>query len=404
MLPIRKKTPSLEPPERLKKLPPYLFVEVDRRKRELVAKGKDVIDLGVGDPDLPTPDVIIEALAKAARDPRNHRYALDAGLPELRETFAGWFYERFKVKLDPFEEILPLIGSKEGIAHLPLAVLNPGDVALVPDPCYPVYKSATHLAGGIPHLLPLLESQDFLPDLSTVEPGILDKTRLLFLNYPNNPTSACATREFFERAVTFTQGHGILIAQDAAYSEVTFDGYVAPSILEIEGARDVAVEFHSLSKTYNMTGWRIGFAVGNREAIRLLAKVKTNIDSGIFQAVQLAGKCALERGKKALEGSLAIYGKRRDLFVSGLNRLGWKVPVPKGTFYVWIPVPPGYTSQELAMKLLEDVQIVVTPGNGFGPNGEGYVRASLTISETRLQEALKRIERIHSHPHGWKEA
>lgn len=402
MLPIRKKTLSLEPPERLTKLPPYLFVEVDRRKRELVSKGKDVVDLGVGDPDLATPNVIIEALAEAARDPRNHRYALDAGLPELRESFAAWFLQRFKVKLDPYEEILPLLGSKEGIAHLPLAVLNVGDVALVPDPCYPVYKSATHLAGGVPHLLPLLESQEFLPDFSSIDALTLEKSRLLFLNYPNNPTSACASREFFERAVAFAQEHGILIAQDAAYSEITFDGYVAPSILEVGRAKEVAVEFHSLSKTYNMTGWRIGFAVGNREALRLLAKVKSNIDSGIFQAVQLAGKCALEKGRKAFEASLAVYQRRRDLFVSGLSRLGWQVPTPKATFYVWIPVPPGYTSQELALKLLEEAQIVVTPGNGFGPNGEGYVRASLTIAETRLEEALKRISKIHPHPHRGK--
>lgn len=396
---MRKKTFSLEPPERLKKLPPYLFVEVDRRKRELLAQGKDVIDLGVGDPDLASPDFVIEALSEAARDPKNHRYALDSGLSELRETFAQWFHNRFHVKLDPGEEILPLIGSKEGIAHLPLAVLNPGDSVLVPDPCYPVYKSATHLAGGVPQLLPLLESQNFLPDYSLLEPTVLKAARLLFLNYPNNPTSACASREFFERSVAFARENGILIAQDAAYSEITFDGYIAPSILEVEGAKEVAIEFHSLSKTYNMTGWRIGFAVGNREAIRLLAKVKANIDSGIFQAIQLAGKRALEKGEAVLARTLEIYKRRRDLFIHGLNRLGWNIPLPRGTFYCWIPVPPGYTSQELALKLLEEAQTVVTPGNGFGPNGEGYVRASLTISEERLEEALKRIERIHTHRH-----
>ncbi len=392
---MRKKTISFEAPERLKKLPPYLFVEVDRRKRELIAKGKDVIDLGVGDPDLPSPDFVIEALSQAARDPKNHRYALDAGLPELRETFAHWFYERFRVKLDPMEEVLPLIGSKEGIAHLPLAILNPGDVSLVPDPCYPVYKSATHLAGATPYLLPLLESNDFLPDYSIIEPETLKKARLLFLNYPNNPTSACATKEFLEKSVAFAREHGFLLAQDAAYSEMTYDGYVAPSVLEVEDAREVAIEFHSLSKTYNMTGWRIGFAVGNRDAIKLLAKVKSNIDSGIFQAIQLAGKCALEKGKPALEKSLAIYKKRRDLFIGGLNHLGWKIPLSKGTFYCWIPVPPGYTSQELAMKFLDEAQIIVTPGNGFGPNGEGYVRASLTLKEERLEEALRRIAKIH---------
>lgn len=396
MFPTRRKPLSIEPPDRLKKLPPYLFVEVERRKRELQAKGKDVIDLGVGDPDLASPDFVIEALTQAARDPKNHHYALDAGMPELRETFARWFHERFGVKLDPTEEVLPLIGSKEGLAHFPLAVLNPGDVALVPDPCYPVYKSATHLAGGIPHLLPLLESRDFLPDLSALEAEVLERSRLLFLNYPNNPTAACASREFFERAVAFGHEHGILIAQDAAYSEITFDGTVAPSILEIDGAKEVAVEFHSLSKTFNMTGWRIGFAVGNREALRLLAKVKSNVDSGIFQAIQLAGKRALEKGAPFVKENLQVYKRRRDLFVSGLNRLGWKVPLPKGTFYLWIPVPPGYTSQELALQLLEKTHVVVTPGNGFGPNGEGYIRATLTISEDRLEEALKRIQKIGS--------
>ena len=399
---MHKKNFSIEPPERLKNLPTYLFVEVDRRKRELVSKGKDVIDLGVGDPDLPTPDFIIEELARRARDPRNHHYALDAGMPELRETFSRWFEKRFRVKLDPTEEILPLIGSKEGIAHLPLAFLNPGDVTLVPDPCYPVYKSATHLAGGIPHLMPLLDSNDFLPDYSMIETGILDRARILFLNYPNNPTSACASKEFFTDSVKFAQEHGVLLAQDAAYSEITYDGIVAPSVLEVEGAKEVAVEFHSLSKTFNMTGWRIGFAVGNREVLRLLAKVKSNVDSGIFQAIQWAGKSALEKGEEALRQTLGIYTKRRDLFVKGLNRLGWNVPLPKATFYVWIPVPPGYTSQELALKLLEETHIVVTPGNGFGPNGEGYVRVSLTNSEARLEEALRRIEKIHPrHPqHG----
>lgn len=392
---MRKKSVSIDPPERLKQLPPYLFMEVDRRKRELLAKGKDVIDLGVGDPDLPTPSFVIEALAQAAKNPANHRYALDAGMPELRQAFSQWFAGRFGKKLDPQEEVLPLIGSKEGIAHLPLALLNPGDVALIPDPCYPVYKSSTLFAGGKPHLMPLLESQDFLPDYESLEPEVLEKAKLLFLNYPNNPTAACATREFFEETVRLAHEHGILIAQDAAYSEITYDGYTAPSILEIEGAEDVAVEFHSLSKTYNMTGWRVGFAVGNREIIRLLAKVKSNIDSGIFQAVQLAAKSALERGRSVYQSIVEIYRHRRDRVVEKLNRLGWKVTAPKGTFYLWIPVPPGYTSQELAMKLLQEAFLIVTPGNGFGANGEGYFRISLTVPEARLEEAVRRIESLH---------
>lgn len=382
---------SYQPPERLKKLPPYLFVEMDRRKRELCQQGKDVIDLGVGDPDLPTPGFIVEALAEAARDPKNHRYALDQGLPELRGAFARWFDERFHVSLDPQEEVLPLIGSKEGIAHLPLAFLNPGDTVLVPDPGYPVYKSATYLAGGVPYLLPLVEPKGFLPDYGSVEKRILRKSRLLFLNYPNNPTSACATEGFFEESVAWARKHGILIAQDAAYSEMTFEGREAPSILQVKGAKETAVEFHSLSKTYQMTGWRLGFAAGNREVIRLLAQVKSNIDSGIFQAIQWAGKKALEAGREAHQASLLIYEKRRDLFVRGLKQLGWKVFFPKATFYVWAHVPGGYTSAKLALKLLDEAHMVATPGSGFGPNGEGYVRFSLTLPEERLKEALRRL-------------
>ncbi|MBN1688398.1 MAG: aminotransferase class I/II-fold pyridoxal phosphate-dependent enzyme, partial [Candidatus Omnitrophica bacterium] len=288
MFPFLKRTVSLEPAERLKKLPPYLFAEVDKRKRELIASGKDVIDLGVGDPDIPTPDFIVEALQEAARNPENHRYALDAGMPELRQTIADWFKQRFRVSLDPAKEVLPLIGSKEGIAHLPLAILNPGDVALIPDPGYPPYRSGTLFAGGEPFYMPLLESNHFLPDLSQIDKKILKKAKLMFLNYPNNPTSATATKEFFQQVVAFAREHKILIAQDAAYSEVGYEGYEAPSILEVEGAKEVTIEFHSLSKTYNMTGWRVGYAVGNPEAIALLGKVKANIDSGIFQAVQVA--------------------------------------------------------------------------------------------------------------------
>lgn len=394
-----KKTVVFEPAARLKQLPPYLFAEVDRRKRELLTKGKDVIDLGVGDPDLPTPAFIIEALAEAARNARNHRYALDAGMPAFREAIRAWFEKRFGVKLDAEKEILPLIGSKEGIAHLPLALINPGEAALIPDPCYPPYKSGTLFAGGLPHLMPLLEANEFLPDLSAIEPAVLKKSKLLYLNYPNNPTSAVASKAFFQEAVDFARQHGVLIAQDAAYAEIGFDGYEAPSILEIEGAKEVALEFHSLSKTYNMTGWRVGFAVGNREALALLAKVKSNIDSGIFQAIQLAAKKALEEGEEAHRETLQVYQRRRDLFIRGLLRLGWAVNSPRATFYCWIAVPPGSTSTELALKFLDEMNLVVTPGNGFGPNGEGYFRISLTMPEARLEEALKRIEKIHHHPH-----
>ncbi|MCM8774931.1 MAG: LL-diaminopimelate aminotransferase [Candidatus Omnitrophica bacterium] len=389
----------MTPSDRLKQLPPYLFAEIDRRKRECLAKGKDLIDLGVGDPDLPTPGFIIDALTEAVRDPKNHRYALDEGMPAFRESIQRWFKKRFGVDLDKDKEILPLIGSKEGIAHLPLAVLNPGDVCLIPDPGYPPYRSGTLFAGGIPYFMPLLEDNGFLPDFSAVDAKALKKAKILYLNYPNNPTAAVASKAFFTKAVDFAYAHRLLIVQDASYSEISFDGYEAPSILEIPDAKGVAIEFHSLSKTYNMTGWRVGFAVGHRDAISLLSKVKTNIDSGIFQAIQLAGKRALDEGKKAYEENLKIYQRRRDLLVDGLKKLGWEVRCPQATFYCWIPVPPGSTSTEFAMKCLDQMNLVVTPGNGFGANGEGYFRISLTVPENRIQEALRRIEALHQHPH-----
>jgi LL-diaminopimelate aminotransferase len=396
---MSKRTITIEPAERLKALPPYLFAEVDRKKRELMAKGKDVIDLGVGDPDTPTPSFIIEALNEAARDPKNHRYALDAGMPVFRETISKWFHHRFGVKLDSAKEILPLIGSKEGIAHMPLTVLNPGDVSLIPDPGYPPYRSGTLFAGGEPYLMPLLESNEFLPDLAAIPADKLKKAKLLYINYPNNPTSAIATKAFFEEAVEFAYRHNLLIVQDAAYCEVGFDGYEAPSILEVDGAKEVAIEFHSLSKTFNMTGWRVGFAAGSPEAIALLAKVKSNVDSGIFQAIQMAGKKALDDGAKAHQELLKMYQKRRDILIGGLQKMGWNAKPPKATFYCWLPVPPGSTSAELALKFLEELNIIVTPGNGFGPNGEGYFRISLTVPDARIEEALQRIAKSHTHKH-----
>ncbi len=388
-----------EAAERVKKLPPYLFAEIDRQKRELIKQGKQVIDLGVGDPDLPTPAFIIDALSEAARDPSNHRYALDAGMPAFRESIAKWFLGRFSVKLDPAKEILPLIGSKEGIAHLPLAVVNPGDVVLVPDPGYPVYKSSAWFAGGEVVLMPLLEQNDFLPDLDAIPQDKLAKAKLMFLNYPNNPTSAIAGLDFFKKAVEFARRHKIIIAHDAAYSEFAYDGVKAPSILEVDGAGDVAIELHSLSKTFNMTGWRVGFAAGNPELIALLGKIKSNIDSGIFQAIQMAGKKALDEGHAALQSNLLTYQKRRDLLINGFNSMGWNVKMPKSTFYCWIPVPAGYTSAEIVMYFLNEMNIVVTPGNGFGPNGEGYFRISLTVPESRIVEALSRIAASHKHLH-----
>lgn len=385
----------IEPADRLKKLPPYLFAEIDRIKRELIAQGKNVIDLGVGDPDLPTPHFIIQALQEAAEDPKNHRYALDQGMPELRKAIATWYQRRFKVSLDPVKEVLPLIGSKEGIGHIPLALVNPGDFVLVPDPCYPVYKSATWFAGGEPRLMPLLEENGYLPDFNSIDDDVLSRAKLMFLNYPNNPTTACANEDFFTNAVKQAREFGFVICHDAAYTEIAYDGCEPVSFLQTDGAKEVGIEFHSLSKTFNMTGWRIGFACGNAKVLELLGKVKSNLDSGIFQAIQLAGIRALDETDFHKKNSL-IYEKRRNILVEGLNSLGWKVSSPKATFYIWAPVPPGYTSQELASRLLKEANLVVTPGNGFGPNGEGYFRMSLTIGENRLAEAVSRLKKLRN--------
>ncbi|PIQ85719.1 MAG: LL-diaminopimelate aminotransferase [Candidatus Omnitrophica bacterium CG11_big_fil_rev_8_21_14_0_20_45_26] len=382
--------------DRIKRLPPYLFAEVDRLKRELIQKGKDVIDLGVGDPDLPTPKFIIDALYEAAKDAKNHRYALDQGLPELRKGMARWYQNRFGVELNPDTEILPLIGSKEGIAHLPLALLNPGDISLVPDPCYPVYKSATWFAGGEVHLLDLLEENQYLPTFKDIPDRTLERAKLLFLNYPNNPTGACATPEFFKNTVSFAKEHQLIVCHDAAYTEIAFDHYKPLSFLQTPGAKSVGVEFHSLSKTYNMTGWRVGFVCGNHEVVRHLSKLKANIDSGIFQAIQIAGLKALEHGQAEVDRLKAIYQKRRDIVVNGFQEIGWQIQPPKATFYMWLPVPPGYTSQELCLKFLKEANVVVVPGNGFGSNGEGYFRISLTMAEDRLTEAVNRIKKIHT--------
>jgi len=387
--------PNIEIADRLKNLPPYLFAEIDKIKKKARDEGRDIIDLGVGDPDKPTPMHIIDKLHQAASDPQNHRYAMDMGLLKLRETIADWYKRRFDVSLDPEKEILPLIGSKEGIAHIPLAFINHGDEVLVPDPCYPPYKSGTILAGGVPYLMPLLAENGFLPDLDAIDYQVAKRAKIMFLNYPNNPTSAIATEEFFKKAIEFANENDIIICHDAAYSEMSYDGYKPKSFLEIEGAKDVGIEFHSLSKTYNMTGWRLGFACGREDVVSALRTVKSNIDSGIFQAVQFAGIIALESDQAHIDELNQMYQRRRDVLVDGLNDLGWKVEKPKATFYVWIPVPPGYTSNELTKSLLEKADIVTTPGVGFGPNGEGYIRMALTVSEERLREAVERIEKLH---------
>ncbi|OGW84426.1 MAG: LL-diaminopimelate aminotransferase [Omnitrophica bacterium RIFCSPLOWO2_01_FULL_45_10] len=382
----------IERSERLKKLPPYLFVEIDRAKKKAVDEGRDIIDLGIGDPDIPTPNFIIDALNRAVRDPKTHRYALDQGLPEFKAAIAKWFKRRFNVELNPENEILPLIGSKEGIAHTPLAFVNPGEIVLVPDPCYPPYRSGSLFAGGEVVSMPLLEKNRFLPNLRAINHPLLHKVRMLFINYPNNPTSAVCDRKFFKDIVDFAAKHNIIVCQDAAYSEVTFDGFKSSSILEAEGAKEVAVEFHSLSKTFNMTGWRIGFACGNAGIIEGLAKVKSNIDSGIFSAIQRAGITALENYERHIGSTIKVYQERRDILVGGLNTLGWNAQKPKATFYVWMHVPPRYTSATFAKALLEKCDIVVTPGNGFGEHGEGYVRMALTVDKRRIKEAVNRIK------------
>lgn len=380
--------------KKLQSLSPYLFVEIDKAKRKARAKGRDIIDLGVGDPDQPTPKHIIEALYQAALDPACHRYALDQGMPALRRAIAGWYKRRFNVNLNPDTEILPLIGSKEGIAHFPLAFLNAGDYALIPDPCYPPYKGGTILAGGKPYLMPLLAANAFLPDLQKIPLNIRKKAKLLYLNYPNNPTSATAEKDFYQDLVDFAKEYNLIVISDLAYSEIAFDGYKPSSFLEVEAAKDIAIEFHSLSKTYNMTGWRIGWASGNAELILALARAKSNIDSGIFSAIQLAGIAALEGPQDSVKNMCNLYQQRRDTLIEGLRSLGWQIESPRATFYVWIKVPVKKDSLKFAALLLEKANIVVTPGVGFGKYGEGYIRMALTVSKERIKEAVERLRKL----------
>ena len=383
----------IQPADRLKQLPPYLFMEIDRLKVEVQAKGGDIIDLGGGDPDLPTPAHILNRLNQAALDPKNHRYPSYSGMNDFRKVVASWYQRRFNVTLDPEKEVVTLIGSKEGIAHFPLAFLNPGDLALVSSPGYPVYHIGTLFAGGQSYFLPLLKENRFLPDLSQIPKEVAGRGKILFLNYPNNPTAAVADRVFFEQVVRFARENQVIVAHDAAYSEIAYDGIRPMSFLEIPGAKEVGIEFHSLSKTYNMTGWRIGFAVGNPLLIAGLSRIKSNIDSGAAQAIQWAGIDALEGPQDCLTELNAIYQKRRDLMVAGLKKIGLRLEAPKATFYLWVEVPKGYTSTRTTAHLLEQTGIVTTPGNGFGDPGEGYFRISLTVPEDRLEEAVVRLSK-----------
>ncbi|MCL2679348.1 MAG: LL-diaminopimelate aminotransferase [Dehalococcoidia bacterium] len=381
---------------RLGQLAPYLFVEINRKIAEKRARGEEVISFGIGDPDLPTPANIIDKLCSAAREPANHRYPESEGLPQLRQAIAAWYQKRFEVTLDPDTEVLPLIGSKEGIGHMSFCLIDKGEIALVPDPAYPVYGISTQLAGGEPYYLPLKEENGFLPDLDNIPEDILERAKVLWLNYPNNPTGAVAGLDFFERAIAFARKHNLAICHDGPYSEVAYDGYKPVSYLQADGAREVGVEFHSLSKTYNMTGWRVGMAVGNATMIDALKRIKSNLDSGIPQAIQYAAIEALSGPQDAIAQHSRIYQQRRDLVVDVLNDIGCNAIAPKASLYVWAKVPPNYTSMDFAANLLEQTGVMVIPGTGYGPSGEGYVRLSLTLNDASLVKALSKLS-------GWQD-
>lgn len=380
---------------RIENLPPYLFVAISRKIAEKRAHGEDVISLAVGDPDIPTPRHIIARLCQAAQDPLNHRYPESEGLPEFRRAIAQWYERRFSVTLDPDREVLPLIGAKEGIGHIALCFIDPGDIALVPDPAYPVYSIGTMFAGGSSHYMPLTEDNDFLPDLDRIPGGIARKAKILWINYPNNPTAAVAELEFFERVIAFAQKYDIAVCHDGPYTEVAFDGYRPVSFLQAAGAREAGVEFHSLSKSYNMTGWRVGMVVGNAGIIDTLRRVKSNLDSGIPQAIQHAAIEALTGPQDCVSEHNAIYQRRRDRLLQTLSQIGLKAKSPRASLYIWARVPDGYTSLEFATSLLDEAGVVVTPGTSYGKHGEGYIRLSLTIPDERLEEALARLTAWH---------
>ncbi len=382
--------------KKLKSLVEYPFAELDGKKKEVIKKGIKVIDLGIGDPDLPPLPNVIEKLKKSTEIPNIHKYPSYKGSGELRHAVAQWYENRFGVKLDSDREVLILIGAKEGIGHIPLAFVNPGDYVLVPDPGYPVYRAGTILASGIPFTMPLREENDFLPDFSSLEKNssILKKCKMMYINYPNNPTSAVADEDFFEETVDFAQRHKIIVCHDATYSEITFDGFKAKSFLSTKGAKDVGVEFHSLSKSCNMTGWRIGFIVGNKDIIAGLGKVKTNLDSGAFNVIQLAAVEAIRTIPENLERILPIYIQRRDILVEALTKIGFKIKSPKATFYLWVPIPIKMKSADFCEKLLEECGVLVTPGTGFGAEGEGYFRISLTTAIAQIEEACHRIKSL----------
>ncbi len=385
---------TIKKARRINELPPYLFAEIDRRKRAALARGVNLIDLGIGDPDIPTPSVIVEKLLEGASKPTNHRYPNSSGMEEFRQAVAAWYQNRFNVKLDAAKEVVSLIGSKEGIGNMAVAFVDPGDVVLVASPCYPVYHIGTAFSGGKNYFLPLTKQNHFLPDLEAIPPEVAKQAKLLWINYPNNPTAAVADRDFFLRVIDFANKHNVIVCHDAAYTEMGYDDYRPMSFLEVDGAREVGIEFHSLSKTFNMTGWRIGMAVGNPDLVSGLAQAKSNLDSGIFQAVQEAGIEALKLGETIVAPSRKIYQERRDILVDGLRAVGLECEKPKATFYVWVSCPKGLSSAEFTAKLLDEAGVVTTPGNGFGDAGEGYVRFTVCIDKERLREVAERIRRV----------
>jgi LL-diaminopimelate aminotransferase len=381
---------QIELAKRIHDLAPYLFVELDKKKAAAIARGVDVISLTIGDPDLATPEAVVKAGQAAMAQADYHHYPTYNGQQEFRKEAASWMKLRYGVELCPDKEITAVIGTKEGIAHLPFALVDPDDIVLCPEPGYPVYAIATGLAGGKTHYMPLVAENNFLPDLDAIPKDVAQKAKLMWINYPNNPTAAIADKAFLQKAVDFAQEHQIVLAADCAYSEISFDGYQSPSVLELPGAKEVAVEFHSMSKTYNMTGWRIGFVAGQPEVVSVLGRLKSNLDSGAFEVVQQAAIAAMKMWPDCMPPILKTYQNRRDILVNGLKKIGYQPPLPKASFYVWMPVPGG-DDVAFSAKLIEQVGVLVTPGSGFGPSGKGYVRFALTVGEDRMQEVVERI-------------
>ncbi|NCC81205.1 MAG: LL-diaminopimelate aminotransferase [Clostridia bacterium] len=380
--------------KRIKELPPYLFARIEKKIAEKKEQGVDIISLGIGDPDRPTPKVIIDKLAETAQNPANHQYPSSAGMLSFRKAVTDYYKKRHNVQLDPKTEVVSLIGSKEGIGHISLCYVDPGDVNLVPEPGYPVYGIGTLLAGGTSFIMPLMEENNFLPDLDKIPADIADKAKLMFINYPNNPTGAVADINFFNKVVSFAKKHNIIVCHDAAYTEVYYDDQDKPiSFLEAEGALDVGIEFGSLSKPFNMTGWRIGYAAGRKDVIEALTTIKSNIDSGVFQAVQEAAVTGLENAESLIRGNQIVYKERRDEAISSMKELGWEIEAPRGSFYIWAKVPKGYDSSTFAEEILEKTGVIITPGLGYGQAGEGYFRISLTVDQKRMKEAFERIKK-----------